>query len=243
MNNIQIVLLAAGLLQSEEEDYVYPSYLHEKNGETIIEKIVKNINTIKNIEIYIAFRESEIKKYRLNNVIKNISEFSKIISIPDQTLGSACTALFVSSQLKQQLPLLILSANEIIQYNLNEIIESLVKNNNDAGTVVFKSTHPRYSYVKLSNEGSVIEAAQKNPISNIATTGFFYFSTAELFVSSAKKMILKNASTEGLFYIAPVFNELILNDFKVGVFEIDQSSYIPLKNEAQLQSYQAMVLK
>ena len=37
-----------------------------------------------------------------------------------------------------------------------------------------------------------------------------------------------------IFFICPVFNELILNQRKIGVFEIDTNLYFPVKNLNQL---------
>jgi dTDP-glucose pyrophosphorylase len=234
----QILVLAAGVAKTIGDGHAYPAFLAETDGVTVLEKIVANTANLPNSEHIFAFRESEMKRYRLDNIAKNISTTSKVVAIPDGTLGSACTAMFVASQLDQAAPLLIMSANELVEANFESIVDEFSQKNVTAGTVAFRSTHPRYSYVKLDESGNIVEAAQQNPISNLATTGIFYFKTTDIFVNSAKSMILKNAHTEGNFYIAPVFNEIILANGSVAVSLIDKSQYNPLKTEKHILLYE-----
>ena len=53
------------------------------------------------------------------------------------------------------------------------------------------------------------EVAEKNPISNIATCGIYYYRNGSDFVNYAEDMIKLNKRVRGEFYIAPVYNELI----------------------------------
>jgi hypothetical protein len=234
----QILILAAGAAKTVADGQAYPGFLAETDGVTVLERIVTSTAHVPNSEHIFAFRETEIKRYRLDNIAKNISPTSKVVPIPDSTLGSACTALFVASQLDQAAPLLVISANELVEANFENIVHEFSQKNVAAGTLAFRSTHPRYSYVRLDESGCIVEAAQQNPISNLATTGIFYFKRTDIFVNGAKSMILKNASTEGNFYIAPVFNEIILEHGTVGVSLIDKSHYKPLKTEKHIQIYE-----
>jgi dTDP-glucose pyrophosphorylase len=57
--------------------------------------------------------------------------------------------------------------------------------------------------------GYVTEVAEKNPISDIATCGIYWYRKGSEFVSCAETMIHKNIRVNNEFYIAPVYNELI----------------------------------
>lgn len=235
---LQILILAAGQGRNLVEGHSFPFYLAEMNGVTVLERIFASTAHISNSEHFFAFRSTEIERYRLDNVVKNISQDSTVVPIPDSTMGSACTALFVASQLEQAEALLIISANELVETNFEKVVEEFSRKFLTAGTIAFRSTHPRYSYIRLDKSGNVAEAAQQNPISNLATTGVFYFKTAGIFVNSAQSMILKGHNTEGNFYIAPVFNEIILEHGTVGMALIDSSHYKPLKTENHVQRYE-----
>jgi dTDP-glucose pyrophosphorylase len=66
----------------------------------------------------------------------------------------------------------------------------------------------------------VSEVAEKNPISNIATVGVYYWSKGSDYVKYAESMINKNIRTNNEFYVCPVFNEAISDGKKIRTFEI-----------------------
>ena len=111
----------------------------------------------------------------------------------------------------------------------------------DAGTIVFHSIHPRYSYVALDENNFVIEAAEKKPISQHATTGFYWFARGSDFVSACKSMIEKDSHLNNNFYICPVLNELILIQQKIGVYPIKNHHYHPLKSVRQMQHFESVL--
>ncbi|EJO33607.1 hypothetical protein QWC_01370 [Achromobacter marplatensis] len=135
--------------------------------------------------------------------------------------------------------MLIISANELVDLDLAPVISEFELRELDGGTLTFRSIHPRYSYVKLNEQGFVTEAAQQNPISNHATTGIFWFKKTGDFVEAVKASIRKNAVVGDSFFVAPTFNELILMQKKVGVFELDVSKYRPLKTDRQVQQFES----
>ena len=51
-------------------------------------------------------------------------------------------------------------------------------------------------------------------------------------------MIIKNARTNDSFFIAPAFNEMILQNKHVGVTQINKSEYSPLKTAAQRKLFE-----
>ena len=61
------------------------------------------------------------------------------------------------------------------------------------------------------------EAREKQVISNHAIGGLYYFKSGFDFVSYAKVMIEKNIRVNNEFYIAPIFNLMISEQFKVTV--------------------------
>jgi hypothetical protein len=103
----------------------------------------------------------------------------------------------------------------------------------DGATLTFQSTNPRYSFVKMNEDGQVVEVAQQSPISTHATVGLFWYARAGDFVDAAQKMIVKNARTNDFFFLAPAFNEMILDNKYIGTAPIDKADYWPVKTAAQ----------
>lgn len=235
---INILILAAGKGQSSIEDQLdYPVCLTEHNGISVLEQIVSNLSAIRESQYTFVLHAQDIAKYHTDRIAKLLVPNAVISVVPENTMGSGCTALLGACQLNLEIPLIIVSANELVEHDLKAAIDEFEARKLDAGTLIFRSIHPRYSYVRVV-DGLVVEAAQQKPISQMATTGIFWFRSTADFVEAAKAVIRKNASTNGKFYIAPTFNELILKQKRVGVCEIGKDHYVPLKNRQQIHQYE-----
>ena len=83
--------------------------------------------------------------------------------------------------------------------------------NVDSVVWTFNDVHPKWSFVKVNSRGFCIEVAEKRPISDIATCGIYWYRRGSDFVKYANRMIEKEIRVRNEFYIAPVYNELILD--------------------------------
>jgi dTDP-glucose pyrophosphorylase len=92
----------------------------------------------------------------------------------------------------------------------------------DGGIVTFESTHPKWSFAKIDSKGLVTEVAEKNPISNIATVGLYWWKKGSEFVKYAEEMIEHNIKVNGEFYVCPVFNQAIKDEKEIRIFNIDK---------------------
>jgi hypothetical protein len=91
----------------------------------------------------------------------------------------------------------------------------------DGGIVTFKATHPKWSFAKVDENGFVTEVAEKNPISDNATVGYYYWKHGSDFVKYADQMIANDSRVNNEFYVCPVFNEAITDGKKVRIYEAD----------------------
>lgn len=238
MKKINILVLAAGHIGFETENGGYPICLSEMEGVSLCERIVANAARIPNASFTFALRDEDVERFHLDKVVGLLAPNSKVVRVTNGTRGSACTALLAASMVDANSELLVISANELVDMDLAEVVEGFRKRNLDAGTLTFNSVHPRYSYVKLNDAGMVTEAAQQNPISRNATAGIFWFASAGAFVEAIKNLIRKDQNVHGDFYIAPAFNELVLRQGRVGVTALDTKRYHPLKTERQLHHFE-----
>tara|TARA_B100000989_G_scaffold45948_1_gene29549 strand:+ start:2595 stop:3299 length:705 start_codon:yes stop_codon:yes gene_type:complete len=229
--SINILILAASKQDENEE---YPVCLKEIEGLSVLENIVNRTLDLDSDHYTFAFLETDIQKFYLDKVSNLLVKNSKITKVPEKTKGSACTALLAASEMDPDNELLIVSANEIVKKNYKNCVDFFRKNESDAGTIIFHSIHPRYSYVSVNDDGLITEAAQQKPISNNATAGIFWYKKTYDFIKAAKNIIRKDCNTNGSYYIAPTFNELILEQKKIFVDKIKNNEYIPLKTESQI---------
>ena len=239
MKKLNIVLLACGSNNAEPANNEYPDYLTEQDGKPLIQTHIEHFKTLNPSKITCMFSRADITKFHLKNMLTQMSPITSIRQVESHTKGAACTALLASQDIDNDDELLIVTVNEMIDTDLSEILANFREGSCDAGIVTFNSFHPRYSFVRLNEKGFVVEAAEKNPISNHALAGVYWFSSGAFFVSAAKEMIRNDAQTNNVFYIAPALNELILEHKRIGSFKIDSHQYHPLKNKSQLQSFES----
>ncbi|OOV89100.1 glycosyltransferase family 2 protein [Pseudomonas sp. MF4836] len=238
MRKLNIVLLASGEGVSAEAESNYPDYLYEHDGIPLIQNLVEKCLELEPERIVCMLPKADVAKYHLRNMLHQMSPTTNVHVVHSMTMGAACTALLAAESIDNDDELLILNCNELLDCSLRDIVGGFRDGQCDAGVVVFKSLHPRYSFVRKNAEGCVVEAAEKNPISNHAVAGLYWFDKGAVFVEAVKEMIRKDVKTNDAFYIAPALNELVLQHKKIGTYRVDPSQYHPLKNSRQLQAFE-----
>ena len=83
----------------------------------------------------------------------------------------------------------------------------------------------------------MIKVAEKDPISEMATVGIYYFKKGNDFVNAAIDMIVSQDKINGEYYTCPVYNYLIKKGSRIGVLEIDQRDMFGLGTPEDLKKY------
>jgi HAD superfamily hydrolase (TIGR01509 family) len=205
---LNVLIPMAGLgSRFAQQGYTFPKPLIDVNGKPMIQVVVENLNIDANY-IFLVQKE-HYEKYNLKHLLNLISPNCTIIQVDGLTEGAACTALLAKEFIDNGNPLLIANSDQYIEWNSNEVMYSFSNSKIDGGMLVFESTHPKWSFAKLNSDGYIEMVAEKDPISNIASTGIYYYTKGSDFVTYAEKMIGKNIRVNNEFYICPVFNEFI----------------------------------
>lgn len=233
---MKVLILAAGEPHGSADEHDYPLCLAEFDGVTLLERITRKCAALPASEWIFALRERDVRRYHLDNIVRQLVARARTLVVHDNTRGAACTALLAAGSIDNADELLIVSANEVVDVDFAALADSFRLRGLDAGTLVFPSVHPRYSYVRLDPQGFVLEAAEKNPISNDAMAGIQWFARGRDFVRAAKQTIRKDAHVDGSFYVAPTFNELVLEQALIGVQRIEARQYHPLKSRRPVRS-------
>jgi len=87
------------------------------------------------------------------------------------------------------------NSDHYIEWDSNEFMYSMIADDVDGGILTFEATHPKWSFVKLDENGFVTEVAEKKPISNIATVGLYFWARGSDYVKYAEQMIKKDIRT------------------------------------------------
>ena len=215
--NILIPMAGAGS-RFEKAGYSFPKPLIDVEGDPMIKVVTENLN-IKANYIYIV-QKSHREKYNLDTLLNLISPNCKIVEVDGLTEGAASTTLLAKEFIDNDNPLVMANSDQFIEWDSNEFMYKMSETDCDGGIVTFISTHPKWSFAKVNDKGLVTEVAEKNPISDIATVGVYYWKKGSDYVKYAEQMIEKNLRVNNEFYVCPVFNEAISDGKEIRTFEI-----------------------
>lgn len=204
--NVLIPMAGAGS-RFEQAGYTFPKPLIEVKGKPMIQVVVENLNLDANY-IYVV-QKSHREKYNLDTLLNLITPGCKIVETEGLTEGAACTALLAKEYINNDNPLFFANSDQFVEWDSNEFMYKMQETNTDGGIVTFTATHPKWSFAKVDDNGLVTEVAEKNPISDIATVGYYYWKNGSDFVKYAEQMIDKNVRVNNEFYVCPVFNQAI----------------------------------
>lgn len=217
--NVLIPMAGAGS-RFETAGYTFPKPLIEVRGKPMIQVVVENLNIDARF-IYIV-QKSHYEKYNLEYLLRLISPRCTIVQVEGVTEGAACTTLLAREFIDNDDSLVIANSDQFIEWNSSETLYSFMANGIDGGMVTFNATHPKWSYVKIDDNGIVMQVAEKIPISNLATVGIYFWKKGSDYVNYADQMIKKDIRTNGEFYVCPVFNQAIEDGKKFKVRNVEK---------------------
>ncbi len=226
-------------MAGSEKDFTekgYPKYLIEIQNKPMIQRTIELLETVGD-NITCIIRKEDQEKYFLGDTLKILCPKCKIFEIAGNTKGAVCSALFAIDEINNDEELLLLNGSQLIKTDINPAIEDFRKRNLDGGIVTINAVHPKYSSVLLDENNLVIQTSEKRPISNMASTGCCYFKRGADFVDASFSVIEKDVNTLGQYYISSTFNEMILNNRKIGIYEIPKKDYLTFSSYQMYEKY------
>ena len=201
--NVLIPMAGAGS-RFEQAGYTFPKPLIEVKGKPMIQVVVENLNLEANY-IYVV-QKAHRQKYNLDTLLNLITPGCKIVETDGLTEGAACTALLAKEFIDNDAPLFFANSDQFVEWDSNEFMYKMNETQADGGIVTFNATHPKWSFAKVDENGLVTEVAEKNPISDIATVGYYYWKNGSDFVKYAEQMVEKDIRINNEFYVCPCRN-------------------------------------
>lgn len=235
---INIVIPAAGLgSRFSKAGWKRPKPFIRFGNATMIEHVIKNM-FIKNAKFNILLRTDHIENFNFFGIELDRKHL-KLSCIEDLTEGTACTVLQARKLIDNDKPLIIGNSDQIVELDLAKYLKDCLERDLDGSILVFKdpTLSKKWSYAKIDKSGHVMEVAEKNPISDLATVGIYLFTKGSYFVKGAIDMISRNERINGEFYTCPVYNYLIKEGLKIGVYEIHQNLMHGIGTPEDLRSF------
>ncbi len=205
-----IIPMAGEGSRFKDAGYTFPKPLIDVNGKPMIQRVVENIELIGKYIFIVQKKHND--KYNFSSLLNIIQPNHIIVEVDEVTQGAACSVLLAKKHINNNEELLIANSDQCISWNAFETISGFRSDNADGGILTFTSNHPKHSFAKVDGKGIISEVAEKNPISNNATVGIYWWKNGSKFVKYAEQMISKDIRTNNEFYVCPVYNEAILDN-------------------------------
>jgi HAD superfamily hydrolase (TIGR01509 family) len=213
--NIVIPMAGAGS-RFAKDGYTDIKPMISVGNKLMIQVVVDNMN-IKGNYIFIV-QKGHNERYNFNHWFKLICRDNpyQIVEVDQLTEGACCTVLTAKKLIDNDRPMVIVNSDQYIEWDANQFMYKMMSKDVDGGILTFtKENDPKWSYAKLDEHGFVCEVREKQPISNIATVGLYYWKRGSDFVKYSLEMISKNERVNNEFYVCPVYNYAIQDGKKI----------------------------
>lgn len=204
--------------------YSKPKPFIDVLGRPMICHVLDNLNMPDARFILLARREHYEQEREVVDWIKD--HYNVKFKLIDQlTEGAACTVLHAHGLINTDVPLLIANSDQIIDLSIGDFVKDCDSRSLDGSVLCFEDPelNPKWSFAKVDEKGFITEIKEKQPISQFATVGIYYFLKGRIFVENAIDMIVRNERVNNEFYVAPVYNYAIGKGGSFGIYNIDFS--------------------
>lgn len=243
MINILVPMAGRGR-RFTDAGYNKPKPFIDVLGEPMISRVIHNILPEYECRYIFIYLKEFAKQYygEFSDIINdfddgnvNVRE-SEHIRVSEITEGAACTCLLAREHIDTDDELIIANCDQLVldpEY-MSASIDYYRLNNADGGVLCFLNNNPKWSYARLSG-GRISQIVEKQVVSDIATVGIYYYATGHSFVQAATDMITHNNRVNNEFYVAPTYNNMIIDGNKVIPYMIN--SMVGLGIPEDLEAY------
>ncbi|MCK4784324.1 MAG: glycosyltransferase family 2 protein [Desulfobacteraceae bacterium] len=200
--------------------YSLPKPLVPVCGVPMIRVVIDNVRPkCEHRFIFLCLKE-HIEDCSIDDKLKSIVPEAVVITIDTVTEGAACTVLLAKDHINNDQPLMIANSDQWVDIDINDYLSAMEQEKRDGFIMTMWADDPKWSYIRLNENGDVIEVVEKKVVSNEATVGIYNYAKGSYFVDAAETMIRKDFRVKGEFYVAPAYNEIIDSGLKTGYYNV-----------------------
>lgn len=220
---MQIVIPMAGRGQRfRDAGYKKPKPLIDVDGKPMVWRVLSNLpRDCSGSPLLIALAEHriELEKEGSRRLQETHEAPKRFRWIENVTQGAACTVLTAEGYVDDE-PLLIANADQWLDWSPEHFVDFVQRDGCDGAIVTFRASGPKWSYAYVREDGTIAAVAEKVPISHEGTTGVYYWKRASACFASIRRMMEKNLRVNDEFYLAPSFNEMIVDGARIVAYPV-----------------------
>ena len=206
-----------------DDGYDLPKPLIDVGGIPMFMRVIENLGDNWD-DITCIVNSDHVRNYNIDERILAYNPDIRIVVTDGLTEGAACTVMLAIDE-NADTPLMIANCDQIMLWDkpgFDEAVKTwdVVYENHGGVIMTFTPDHnePKHSYISLGKYGTTMDCLQEknnmftngpdgNPyMSDLATTGVYYFSSEKDFHKATTERIGLNDRTNNEFYLAPIYN-------------------------------------
>lgn len=243
MLNIVIPMAGAGS-RFAQAGYTKPKPFIDVAGKPMIARVMENLNDgFEDVRFILIARAEHMEAEK--KLVCKIKETYKAIFVPISKLteGAACTVLHARSLINNNDPLLIANSDQLVDASMKMFTSDCAQRGLNGSILTFRDPckDNKWSFARINEAGIVQEVREKQPISDIATVGIYYFSKGRDYVDATVDMIIENERVNNEFYVCPVYNYGIRLGLHFGIFDIPFKAMHGIGTPNDLKSYLTLI--
>jgi dTDP-glucose pyrophosphorylase len=216
LNNIPVVIMAGGKgTRMEPFTKILPKPLIPINEKPIIEHIIEQFTDIGCSDFYLSlnYKSKILKAY-----FEELDPSYNVNYIEEaKPLGTAGSLKLLIDKFKS--PFFVTNCDIIIKKNYSKIFEFHKKRNYDLTLVASaKEYQIPYGSCNISEDGTLESISEKPSYDLLVNTGLYILNPS----------ILDLIPKDEFYHITNLIDDLIKNNYKVGVFPIDEDAWIDI---------------
>jgi hypothetical protein len=199
--------------------YVLPKYQLPLGGETVFAKSVKTFESLFDSMQFLFLVRSDYgaAEFVVKEILKlGIKDF-RVKEFCIETQGQAESVYLGTADYSPNVPLIIFNI-DTIRLNFSMPAQHVF---GDGFLEVFNGEGEHWSFVEPGKNGQVIRTTEKDRISNLCSNGLYGFSRCENFRDAYLKSVEAAEYLNKEIYVAPLFNKLIAQNYKINYVEVD----------------------
>lgn len=176
-------------------------------------------------------RQEHIERYGIDRLIREVLPQAEVLSVDHTTGGAVETCMIARDSIADDDAVVVMDCD--LQFSSRRFSELIARSLQEPGIearggalVSFRSTLPKYSYAEVDSTGRVIRTAEKEPISDHALCGAYFFASGREFKAAAERLLAEPVMLKPEYYVSLLYNYLLSDGSRVDIADMeDYRSY------------------
>ena len=153
--------------------------------------------------IFIVRKDHNIKE----DVLKWYPD-AHVIELDELTEGTACTIMKAREHFEDGSSIFISNCDQWVDWEPKKF--KMIASQHEVDGIIMNfpcpERDPKWSFAEVDGMNNITRVAEKDPISEWATVGYYYWRDGRHFIQSVENMIAADDRVNGEFYTCPTYN-------------------------------------